>query len=220
MMANMTTLRKSPYAGSGLVRVLAGAALIVGVGAALAGTAFWVNGLTHVHTEVLVPVELTTPNLDLTTDPAIRAAGVGLPAGTRFETAGALHLRAWDSTLAEQMLARGDSLLLGLGVGIGGFLLRRLLLSIAEGRPFEPANARRLAVIAVLIGVVGTLSGLLPQVAGIVVLDRLGQAGPDSPFVLGVHFSFLPLLAMPVVLALAEAFRRGAALADDVAGLV
>jgi hypothetical protein len=219
MVPGMRT-RTSPYAGSRLIRFVAGAALIIGVGAAVAGIAFWVNGLTHVHTEVLVPVELTAPDLDITADPAVRSDGVGLPAGARFEATSPLRLRAWDSTLTEQMLARGDSLLLGLGVGIGGFLLRRLLLSIAEGRPFEPANARRLAVIAGLIGVIGTLSGLLPQLAGILVLDRIGQAGPDSPFVLGVHFPLLPLLALPVVLALAEAFRRGAALADDMAGLV
>jgi hypothetical protein len=54
-----------------------------------------------------------------------------------------------------------------------------------------------------------------------VVLTHLGLAEPGSPVEL-VFFqlSFAPLLIAAVVLAAAEAFRRGAALADDADGLV
>lgn len=210
----------SPYVGSRLVRFLAGAALALGVIAAVAGTAHWVNGLTHVRAEVTVPVELAAPDAGVTAEGTVRLPEPRLPAGGWVETSGPLTLRAWDSTLTEQLLARGDSLVLGLGLGAGGLLLRRLLLSVARGWPFEPGNARRLAMIAGLVAVVGTLAGVLPQVAGLLVLDRLDQVGPGSPFSAGVSFPLLPVLATPVVLALAEAFRRGAELADDADGLV
>lgn len=186
-------MQTTPYVGSRLIRVLAAAALFVGVVAAVAGTAYWVNGLTHVDAEVAVAVELTPPDSGLGSAGSTRLDEPAVPAGSRLETTGPLRLRADRSTLAEQLLARADSLLLGLGLGVGGVLLRRLLLSVARGWPFERGNARRLAVIPGLVGVVGTLQGLLPQVAGLLVLDRLGLVGPESPFAAGVSFPFLPL---------------------------
>ena len=206
----------STYAGPGLIRFVARAVLLVGLAFAVFGVAYEINGATHTDGEVSVPVALA--------DPAPRPLALpqaGLPAGASVETGGDEYvLRAWDSTLAEQLLGRGDALVLGLCLGAGGVLLRRLLLSVAEGRPFRAGNARRLSLLALLIAVGGTLAGLLPQLAGVLVLERLDQAGPGSPFVLGVDLPLLPLLIAPVVLALAEAFRRGAELADDVAGLV
>lgn len=225
MVSAMTTSRRDnqPYAGPRLIRFLAGAALVVGLGLAVFGVAYAANGATHVDAEVTVPVELAggTEGLGSDRPGAVRLDEPVLPAGSWLEAGrDTVTLRAWDSTLAEQLLARGDAAVLGLCLGLGGVLLRRLLLSTAEGRPFQPGNARRLAVIAVLIAAGGTLSGVLPDLAGVLVLDRLDQVGPESPFVVGVHFPLLPVLIAPVVLALAEAFRRGAELADDVDGLV
>lgn len=51
--------------------------------------------------------------------------------------------------MPEQLLARGNGAVLGLCVGLGALLLRRLLLSIAEGRPFDARNPARLAGMAV-----------------------------------------------------------------------
>jgi hypothetical protein len=65
------------------------------------------------------------------------------------------------------------------------------------------------------------LGPILDDLAGFTVLDRLGLVDSDSPFVLTmVHVDLAPLLLALVVVGAAEAFRRGAALADDVAGLV
>jgi hypothetical protein len=72
---------------------------------------------------------------------------------------------------------------------------------------------------AVLLG--GALAPVMDDLAGFAVLEHLDLVGPDSPFVLTLlHVNFAPLLLTLVVLAAAEAFRRGAALADDVDGLV
>jgi hypothetical protein len=203
-----------------LIRFLAWAVLLVGLGLAIGGTAYWINGATHVHGEVTVPVSPASSAAGGPGD-GVAVAGFDLPEGSRVETGDAsLVLRAPDSTLAEQLLSRAGALVLGLSLGVGGVLLRRLLLSIAEGRPFRSGNARRLAVIAVLVAAAGTLAGVLPDIAGVLVLDRLGLTGPDEPFAVGVTFPLRPVLVAPVILALAEAFRRGAELADDVDGLV
>lgn len=212
--------RPQAYAGPRLIRFLAGAVVAVGLVAAVFGVAYAINGVTHAEAEVTVPVELSASSGDLRPT-GVRLTEPPLPAGSWLEAGqDELTLRAWDSTLAEQLLARGDAAVLGLCVGIGALLLRRLLLSTAEGRPFEPGNARRIATIAVLVAAGGTLAAVLPDIAGILVLDRLGQTGPGSPFVVGVGFPLLPVLIAPLVLALAEAFRRGSELAADVDGLV
>jgi hypothetical protein len=52
------------------------------------------------------------------------------------------------------------------------------------------------------------------------VLQRLGLSGASSPIFAEVAPSLGLLLAVPFLLALAEAFRRGAELAKDVEGLV
>lgn len=209
----------TPYAGPRLIRFLAGAVLLVGLGLAVAGVAIWINAATQVQAQVTVPVQ-RAGDVPPGGDP-VRLPGFDLPEGSWVETGGdGLALRARDSTLPEQLLARGDAVVLGLCIGVGAVLLRRLLLAIAEGRPFEPGNARRIATLAVLVGVGGTLAGVLPDVAGILVLDRLGQSGPGSPFALGVDLPLLPVCVAPVLLALAEAFRRGTELAADVDGLV
>ena len=209
-----------PYAGPRLIRFLAWAVLLIGLGLAIGSVAYWINGGTHAGSEVTVPVVLASSDGPGGAD-GVRLPGFDLPAGSRVETGGAdLVLRAADSTLAEQLLARGDAVVLGLSLGVGGVLLRRLLLSVAEGRPSRAGNARRVATIAVLVAAGGTLAGVFPDLAGVLVLDRLGETGPDSPFSLGVSFPLQPVLVAPVILALAEAFRRGAELADDVDGLV
>jgi hypothetical protein len=224
MLADMIRTRSSrpqAYAGPRLIRFLAGAVVAVGLVAAVFGVAYAINGATHTKAEVAVPVELAPASSGDLRPTGVRLSEPALPDGSWREAAqDELTLRAWDSTLVEQLLARGDAAVLGLSVGFGAFLLRRLLLSTAEGRPFEPGNARRIATIAVLVAAGGTLAAVLPDIAGILVLDRLGQTGPGSPFVVGVGFPLMPVLVAPLVLALAEAFRRGAELAADVDGLV
>lgn len=122
--------------------------------------------------------------------------------------------------MTEQLLSRGDIAVLGLCVGVGAVLLRRLLLSIADGRPFEPGNAARIAGIAGLIVVASLANDVLPALGSNLVLERVGLTGTDSPVFAEPTFTLAPLLVAPLLRALAEAFRRGTELAQDVAGLV
>jgi hypothetical protein len=133
-------------------------------------------------------------------------------------------LRSWDSTVPEQILARGGTAVINVCVGVGAFLLYRILLSIAAGRPFESRNPRRIAGLAGAIWVAGVVPGVLTAAAASLVLHRVGLAGPHSPVMappMNLIGSMVENLLLPLlVLAFAEAFRRGGELARDVDGLV
>lgn len=97
------------------------------------------------------------------------------------------------------------------------WLILRMLRSARRGDPFTPANLRRMQGLAVLVGVGGTLvawSGTL--------LDRwLLENSAVAPIVAnGYYFSFVPLVGGLLIAALAEVWRRGIQLRDDVEGLV
>jgi hypothetical protein len=221
-------VRTGPYVRPRSVRFLAGLVLLVGAAAGLGGPVYAIGAGTRAGAHVTVPVRLAEPGRsDASTGAEQAPLPPGLPqlppGSTVLSGSPDLVVRSWDSTVAEQLLSRGDAAVIGLALGLGAVLLRTILLSVAGGRPFRPGDARRIAALAVLVGLAGTLGPVLPQVAGMLVLDRLGVAGPDgpdSPFLTGVSFPLLPLLVAPVLLALAEAFRRGAELAADVDGLV
>jgi len=230
-----------PFATPGLVRFLAAIALLVAVAAPVAGVAYAVNGATQAHASVRVQVQVTDraalqiplgPTPDRERPVALQQQGGASPGTVRLDLPNSrtpswleaplqtVTLRAWDSTVAEQLLSRADATVLWLCVGLGAWLLRRLLLSIADADPFQPGNARRIAEIAALVVVAGSASQLLPGLAGAMVLDRLGL-GPSSPVApLQAAIGLAPILAALVLLALAEAFRRGSELARDTEGLV
>lgn len=231
--------RPRSFASSRLIRFLAGLVLFLGLLAAGGGVAYAINGATQAQAEVEVTVKArTTDGLNLPKSVHRESRSqfpLGDPGGNkiRLDIPGvenshwleadvdSLRLRSWGSTVAEQLLSRGDSAIAGLSLGAGALLLRRLLLSIAEGEPFRRGNAARIAGIAALTlgGSIG--AAVTPGLAGGLVLERLGLDGADSP-VAATTFSFpqTPLLAALLLLTLAEAFRRGTELAQDVDGLV
>lgn len=121
-----------------------------------------------------------------------------------------------------RILVNLGPLLSALAVVVGALLLRRVLVSIEKGRPFDPHNARRLAAVAGLVVLDGTGATLLRWVGARAALTSLGRtlddtALPDSAF---GPFGVSSLLVALVVLAFAEAFRRGRHLAEDADGLV
>ena len=209
---------RHPYVRPVSIRLMAAALPVLGLVVAVGGVVSVLDGLRRA--DVLVPVSVDFSRLP-GGGASVSVPAAGLPAGSYVEVLSPEQgLRVPDATPVEQLLANADGALLGLAVLAGAVLLRRLLLSIADGRPFRSGNAWRIAVLAVLVGGVGTLAPVLPDLAGILVLERLGAVGPDSPYGAQVSFPLTPLLVAPVLLALAEAFRRGAELADDVRGLV
>lgn len=230
-----------PYASPGMIRRLAGFVAIFGVVAAFSGVAYAVNGATHAKAYVVVDVQAragavlqapgTTPSkaaesVLVTVDPfgsdGLRLDLPGVPKTSWLEAAhtDSLKLRSWDSTVSENLLSRGGFAVSGLCFGVGALLLRRLLISIADGHPFRSGNAARLACIGGLLVLASLANDILPVLGSNLVLDRLGLTGPSSPVFAQVVPTLDTLLAVPILLALAEAFRRGTELAKDVEGLV
>jgi hypothetical protein len=105
-------------------------------------------------------------------------------------------------------------------MGVGGVWPRRVLTSIAEGKPFLTGNAARIAGMAGLVALASLANDIIPVLGSHLVLQRLRLSGATSPIFAEVALTLGPLLAVPFLLALAEAFRRGTELATDVEGLV
>ncbi|WP_171058152.1 DUF2975 domain-containing protein [Modestobacter altitudinis] len=215
--------RREAYVRPATIRSLSWFVGLVGVVAAVAGPVYAVNGATQAGAAVEVPVELAGVGDSGALD-RVPLAVPDLPQGAAVAAQNqgdGLALSAWDSTIAEQLLARGDAVVLGLAVGVGAWLLRSVLTSVAAGRAFGTDNARRLNGLAVVVVVAGGIGPLLPQIGSLVVLDRLDLVGAGSPFVMGLTFGFPPVLLTGLLLVvLAEAFRQGERLSQDVEGLV
>ena len=95
-----------------------------------------------------------------------------------------------------------------------------MLRTVRAGRPFARHNATALVVVAVAVLVGGGVAPVVSDAAALTALDHLGLAGDEFPFRTLSSFSLAPVLVAVLLLGIAEAFRRGAAMADDVAGLV
>jgi hypothetical protein len=237
---------KRAFASPGMIRNLAGIVMLVGVVAGIWGVAYDINGATQAKADVVVGVHArpgavlqvdgTTPagapGTVLVKDGAEPSVPFGLtipgiPAdastspGSWLEGHGnTLTLHSWGSTVPEQLLNRGGFAVVGLCMGVGAVWLRRVLTSIAEGQPFRPGNAACIAGIGGLVALASLANDILPAIGSKLVLQRLGLTGASSPIIAEVVPSLGLLLAVPFLLALAEAFRRGAELARDVEGLV
>ena len=134
---------------------------------------------------------------------------------------GAVLVFAGGSSVGEQLLARGDAGLLGL-VGRRGRAAWACRCSrrSAAGEPFRRGNARRFAVLAGVVlvhGVVGAAAARRGHLVGAPPHGSV-RAGCSSPT--ARPSASLPFVVVVGLLVLAEAFRRGEQLADDVEGLV
>ena len=207
-----------PYASQRFINLLAQMCLAAALFVPLGAVTYAINAGTRAGGDVVVEVDVR----DWVAMDAALAAGPR--PGARVDGAGAsrTELRAWDSTLAEQLLSRAGVALLGVCVGLGALLLARMLRSVAAGEPFHAANAGRAATIAGLVMAGGLASTWLPVVAADAVPRRVElAAGPYSPVdAPAVQFSLPHLLAAALLLVLAEVFRRGHADARDLDGLV
>jgi hypothetical protein len=229
--------------GLSLVRFLSGLSLLVAIGAPVGGIAYAINGASQAHADVLTTVRVTDrAALSIPLGPSIerekpvalvQQPGRNVPGTIRLDLPGAMPspasleaplrtvtVRAPDSTIPEQLLSRGAAAVLWVCIGAGAWLLRGLLLSINDGNPLLPVNARRIAGIAGLVVVAGAAAELLPAMAGTMVLDRLGLGAGAPVAPLRAELDLLPIVVAMVLLALAEAFRRGSELARDAEGLV
>jgi Protein of unknown function (DUF2975) len=221
--------RDRAYVGPGTTEVIATLLLVAGLVAAVAGLAYAINGATQAPGQVAVPVSLQVGGAGGAAGGAaggepvtVQVDGIELPSDTRLDAVdGGLALV--DSTGAGRwtgFLARGDTAVAGLAFGLCAVLLAPVVRAVAAGEPFRRGNAARIGATAATILVGGMVAPLLPQAAGLAVLERLGLADAGSPFVVGVALDLAPVGLAALVFVVAEAFRRGAQLADDTAGLV
>jgi len=122
-----------------------------------------------------------------------------------------------DPDLPQRIGLVGGSVLLGLTVlGVLALLLQ-VTRTLRHGDAFVPANARRLSRIAVLVGVGVTSAQLLRQFGAVAVLEAPSVRERVVPV---FEVSFLPFVAALGIGVLAEVFRQGAAMREDVEGLV
>jgi hypothetical protein len=212
-------------AAAGPARGLAGAVLVVGVLLAVIGVA-------------LVVVQLTQPGgvVEVLVDEQLLGIGDvdGLPEGTALRipegasggaTAGSgggsvtlalevAELPAWLRALSELPWAVS-----GLATLVGAVVLRRVLLEIAAGRPFAPRNPARLRALAAVALFVAIVPGLLASLATVLTLEHLDASGPPLGFRI-LELPVSPFFLAAALLVVAEVFRHGQSLTDDVEGLV
>jgi hypothetical protein len=230
--------------GPRVLRAVTGALVVAGVLAAVRGVVLDVNAATLGPSWVSVPVFVRLHQLDQlqilqATGPGTRTLvpfrlqqGVfqpgltlyvkGIPQDTwiNVETGRSFTLSSWGSNMTEHLLSRGAGLITGLCLLWGALVVRRLVLSISCGQPFQRANPARLTQLAGLIVATTLAAGVLPCLAAHMVLGRLGLGGPASPLSTHLVIAGAPLLVALFLLVLAQAFRRGAELAQDTEGLI
>lgn len=184
----------------GFTALLGLAALVTVLGGVVAPIRDWTAG-TPVPVEVYAPVSV----------PALDAVGVehGL---------GAFEVLVPVSSAGVRMLAVLPGLLVALLVVVGGWLVLRLMRTVAAGEPFAPANVARLRGLAVLLVFGSSVVFFLEMAVRGALLGTVDLGGLEPGLVLDVPW--LAILAGMVLALLAEAFAAGTRLRDDVEGLV
>lgn len=99
-------------------------------------------------------------------------------------------------------------------------LLARLLLAVADARPFAAANPSRLRGLAVVAVAYAVLPPALDNLAAAVALAQVDPTGASPLGFTILDLPLLPFLLAAALLVMAEVFRDGAAVAADVEGLV
>jgi hypothetical protein len=86
----------------------------------------------------------------------------------------------------------------------------------AAVRGRNPARLRVLAAVALVVAIV---PGLLSSLATVLTLEHLGASGPPLGFRI-LELSLSPFFLAATLLVVAEVFKHGQSLTDDVEGLV
>jgi amino acid transporter len=202
-----------PVLGTRSAGVYAILLVLIAAGTALAAVALLVLSVTRDAAEVTVHL---TDAVRLDLDERLDLPGGAVLLGNLVPVG--LHVP--DLPLGLRLLVGLGAALFLLSVSAGALALAQVLRTVRVGRPFARHNATALVVVAVAVLVGGGVTPVVSDAAALAALDRLGLAGDESPFRTLSSFSLAPVLVAVLLLGIAEAFRRGAAMADDVAGLV
>lgn len=146
---------------------------------------------------------------------------VDLGDGISVSGSGTTVMTFHDPGTTQRLLLSTPALLATVTALVALVSVLRIVASLDRGDPFVPANARHVYTIAIAVI---TVAVLVPMVEAFTRARlesiALGSSAPSSvTFEFGSTDGAL-LLAGIVLVALAEVFRRGTRLRDDVAGLV
>lgn len=147
------------------------------------------------------------------------APGLHLARGAHAYWEGAVHVTIADPSTGLRLIAWLPSAIVAVAVIVTGFLLLRIMYETQEGRPFFESSARRLRLVSLTIGVAAVAAPLAWNAANRHVLE----AATTRPQVEShVHVAAMAtwLVVALVVRVVAEAFRIGTRLQEDVEGLV
>ncbi|GAA4991190.1 DUF2975 domain-containing protein [Actinopolymorpha pittospori] len=195
--------------------LVARAALLTAVGAILSALWFPIYQLTQSGGSVWVWTDAPDPR-------------VSVPTGTSLEFLQPAHSVQYIVDALPwwlRLLTTMPSALAYLSVGIGAVMLRRLVLTIREGRPFDRRNPRRIGVIAIMVAVGTSVTALVEGFAGRAVVHHVADV-TDTPSLVDTiwsyfpRYEFEPLVVAAAIAVVAIAFRRGQQLTKDVEGLV
>ncbi|MEU4540398.1 hypothetical protein AB0G15_36715 [Streptosporangium sp. NPDC023825] len=170
---------------------------------AASGFAFVVSGAMQAPHIVAVYVHPIPHRLPLSV-----SAAKDMSAGAMFRPPNILM--AAGSTVAENVLARGDVLLGGLCAGGAGLLLHRLFRSFLHDPPARRRNPARILWLGVLSLVAGAAGPAIPVLASSMVLDRTKLADACRPAALYSGVSAVLLVGGVLLLVLAEIYQSRA----------
>jgi len=152
------------------------------------------------------------------TDHSQVAPGLHTVRGAAAYWEGQVHVEVNQPSVGLRLLSWLPEALMAVAVIVTGFLLLRLLYETQAGRPFFASSASRLRAISLVIGVAAVAVPITWSTANRAILETAlrGQVEPH------VHVAQMAtwLLVALVVRVVAEAFRIGTRLQDDVEGLV
>lgn len=217
------TPRDQEYLGPRTSRLIARLLLLVGAVSAVAGVAYAVNGATHAPGTVTVPISIEAENAPAVNPVPVSVDDVVVPEGARLQVAEHGLQLVTDPGYASRwtgFLARGDAALVGLGIGACALLLAPVINAVAAGDPFRQGNAARIGWTGAIIGVVGMVAPVLPDVAAATVMTAFDDADGANPFAVVFGLELAPVGVAALVFVVAEAFRRGTQISADTEGLV
>ena len=215
------SLREVGYVGPQTSRFIAQLLLLAGIAAAVGGVGYAVNGATQAPATVTVPIGIEVENGSPVGPIPVSIDDVVVPDGGRLQVAeDGLQLVAGSASRWTGFLARGDAALLGLGFGACALLLAPVVNAVAAGDPFRRSNAARIGWAGGIVGVVGMVAPLLPDLAALAVMTSFDRAGGENPFAVVLGADIAPIGIAALMFVVAEAFRRGAQISADTAGLV
>ncbi len=178
----------------------------------------WAAALVVLVLEVLAPVVAGIAGEPVHARVRTNVALGGLAPGVTVDNPSQVLVAIADPTLAQRVLVS----LPGALVAVAVLLVVRLLLGLLgdlRDEPFTMENVRRLRGVAVVVGMGAVIVSLAQAVCDLVLSDR-ALLGQDESWVFELSLPFGYLAVMLVVAAIAEAFRHGVRLRDDVEGLV